>query len=82
MIGSARTRRKWILPAIAGIVTVAIIAAWRVFRDSELAQIGAGYAAEQTCACFFVGGRSLESCRGDLDPLTRWSSRCGPDPIR
>jgi hypothetical protein len=83
MIGSARTRRKWLLLAIAGIVTVAIIAAWSVFRVSELAQIGAGYAAEQTCACLFVGGRSLESCRGDLDPLTHWfvSVRLGPDQV-
>lgn len=82
MIGSARTRRKWLLPAIAGIVTVAVIAAWRVFPVSELAQIGAGYAAEQTCACLFVSGRSLESCRGSglthaLGPLGAARARSG-----
>jgi hypothetical protein len=83
MIGSARTRRKWRLPALAGIVTVAVIAAWRVFRLSEVAHIGAGYAAEQTCACLFVSSRSLESCRGDLNPLTRWvvSVRPGTDQV-
>jgi hypothetical protein len=83
MIGSAHTRRKWLLPAIAGIVTVAVIAAWSVFRVSELAHIGAGYAAEQTCACLFVSSRSLESCRGDLNPLTRWvvSVRPGTDQV-
>ena len=83
MIGSAQTRRKWLLLAIAGIVTVVVIAAWSVFRVPELAQIGAGYAAEQTCACLFLGGRSLESCRGDLNPLTRWvvGLRPGPDQV-
>jgi hypothetical protein len=36
-----------------------------------LAPIGAGYAAEQTCACLFISRRAPESCRGDLDPLAR-----------
>jgi hypothetical protein len=58
----------------AGIVALAVIGtlAWRVFRLSELAVIGAGYTAEQTCACLFVGHRTLESCRTDLEPLARW----------
>ena len=51
---------------------VAVIVALRVFHVDDLVHIGAGYTAEQTCACLFVSGRSLESCRGDLDPMARW----------
>jgi hypothetical protein len=36
-----------------------------------LLRIGAGYTAQQTCACLLVSGRSLESCMTDLDPLAR-----------
>jgi len=51
-----------------------------VFRVSELAEIGAGYAAEQTCACLFISGRTLESCRKDLDPLAQWLVSMHPGP--
>jgi hypothetical protein len=37
----------------------------------RMALIGAGYGAQQTCACVFISGRALESCRDDLDPLAR-----------
>jgi hypothetical protein len=30
------------------------------------ASVGAGYVAKELCSCIFVGGRSLESCRGDV----------------
>jgi hypothetical protein len=30
------------------------------------ASVGAGYVAKEVCSCMFVGGRSLESCRGDV----------------
>jgi hypothetical protein len=50
---------------------VAVAVAWRVFRVSLLVNIGTGYAAQQTCACLFVSGRTIESCLGDLDPLAR-----------
>lgn len=42
-----------------------------VFWFHKLAFIGAGYAAQQTCACLFTSGRSLDSCRGDLDHLAQ-----------
>jgi len=80
MIGTAAIRRKWLLIAIVAVVAVAVAIAWRLFRVSDLAQIGSGYAAEQTCACLFVSGRSLESCRADLDPLAQWLVSVRPGP--
>lgn len=55
----------------AAIVLVIVVAAVRLLQVPELAYIGAGYAAEQTCACIFISGRTLESCQGDLEPLAR-----------
>jgi hypothetical protein len=68
---------------MAGVFGAGAIAAWRMFRLSELASIGAGYAAEQTCACLFVSHRTPESCRTDLEPLARWlvSVRAGADEV-
>jgi hypothetical protein len=62
---------------------VAVVAAWHVLRVPDLAQIGAGYAAQQTCACLFVSGRSLESCETDLDPTARHliAIRSGSDTV-
>ena len=60
---------------LAGLVAFAILLAaafaWRTFRVSALLEAGAGYSAQQTCACLFVSGRTLESCATDLDPLAR-----------
>ena len=57
---------------------------WCCGASLPLARIGAGYAAEQTCACLFVSGRTLESCRGDLDPLALKivSLHVGSDDVR
>ena len=71
MIMMALTRRKRLLVAAVAFVLVAVAVAWRTFRVSDLASIGAGYSAEQTCACLFISHRPLESCLGDLDPLAR-----------
>jgi hypothetical protein len=61
--------RKRILIAVAllflGGATVAGL------RFHKLAFIGAGYAAQQTCACLFISNRALDSCRRDLDPMAR-----------
>ncbi len=66
----AISRRKLVLWATG--ITVGLVAlAWRLFHVSDLAFIGTGYTAEQTCACLHVAGRSLESCLTDLDPLAR-----------
>src|ERR1043165_5801668 len=71
MIMMALTRRKRL--ALGGVVVLLIAGAvaWRVFRVPLLLNIGTGYAAQQTCACLFISGRTLDSCLGDLDPLAR-----------
>jgi hypothetical protein len=58
---------------------VAVAVAWRVFRVPLLVNIGTGYAAQQTCACLFVSGRTIESCLGDLEPLARKLISIHPD---
>jgi hypothetical protein len=74
----ALARRKRVALAILGIVAVAVVIGWRVFRVGDLATIGSGYAAEQTCACMFVAGRTFESCMTDLEPLARKLIRVKP----
>lgn len=67
----ALARRKRLLVGSVAVVLVAAAVAWRTFRVSDLASIGSGYSAEQTCACLFIGRRTLDSCLGDLDPVAR-----------
>jgi hypothetical protein len=57
--------RKRIVIAVVALLVVALLIGGRRLR--KLAVIGTGYAAEQTCACMFISGRSLDSCRGDLE---------------
>jgi hypothetical protein len=61
--------------SVAALVTAGLLGAgavtWRSLHLSELTHIGTGYAAQQTCACLFISGRTLESCLTDLDPLAR-----------
>jgi hypothetical protein len=71
MIMMALARRKRLALGVAVFLLVAGAVAWRVFRVPLLTNIGTGYAAQQTCACLFVSGRTLESCLGDLEPLAR-----------
>ena len=71
MIMMALARRKRIALGAVVLLLVAAVVAWRVFRVPLLLNIGTGYAAQQTCACLYVSGRTLESCLGDLDPLAR-----------
>jgi hypothetical protein len=56
---------------VLAILVVAGAITWRALHLSEMAHIGAGYAAEQTCACLFVSARPLASCKGDLEPLAQ-----------
>ena len=72
MIESARWPRKSRFVAIALVGVLAIALAWHKLRFSTMAEIGAGYAAQQTCSCIFISGRELESCRAELDLLARW----------
>jgi hypothetical protein len=71
MIMMALARRKRLALGAVVLLVVAGAVAWRVFRVPLLVNIGTGYVAEQTCACLFVSGRTLESCVGDLEPLAR-----------
>jgi hypothetical protein len=83
MIVTAFLRRKRVLLGVMAAVAVAALVAWRELRMSELAQIGAGYAAQQTCACIFISGRTLASCKTDLEPLAQKlvSLRVGTDEV-
>ncbi|HVR61473.1 MAG TPA: hypothetical protein VMU50_06205 [Polyangia bacterium] len=63
--------RKRFLVAAAVVIVGAVVAA-RALRLPDLMHIGAGYTAEQTCACLFVSHRTLDSCRGELEPMARW----------
>jgi hypothetical protein len=67
----AFTRRKRLALAVVVLLLVGVAVAWRVFRVPLLLNIGTGYAAQQTCACLFVSGRTIDSCLGDLEPLAR-----------
>src|SRR5258706_12833380 len=71
MIMMAFTRRKRLALGVVVLLLIAAVIAWRGFRVPLLLNIGTGYAAQQTCACLFVSGRTIESCLGDLDPLAR-----------
>jgi hypothetical protein len=63
--------RKGLL-LVAAVLIMGGAVAFRALRLGDLAYIGAGYTAEQTCACLFVSRRSAESCSGDLEPMARW----------
>jgi hypothetical protein len=71
MIMRALARRKRLVLGAVVVLVVVVAVAWRVFRVPLLVNIGTGYTAQQTCACLFVSGRTLESCVGDLEPLAR-----------
>jgi hypothetical protein len=71
MIMMALARRKRLILGVVVVLLVAVVVAWRVFRVPLLLNIGTGYAAQQTCACLFISGRTIESCLGDLEPLAR-----------
>ena len=66
-----RRRNVRLLVLVAVVILLAAAFAWRRFRVSGLLEAGAGYSAQQTCACLWVSGRTLESCKTDLDPLAR-----------
>jgi hypothetical protein len=71
MIGMALRRGKRVLVAVGAVLVVAGVVAWHTLGLSDLMRIGAGYTAQQICSCLLVSGRSLESCKTDLDPLAR-----------
>ncbi len=70
--------------ALAALTLVIVVVALGLHRLRPLGELGAGYAAEQTCSCVFVSARPLPSCRGDLDPLAQKlvSLRVGEAEVR
>ena len=83
MIGTAFIGRKLIVGGALAVAVIAGFVLWRRLRLSDLARIGAGYAAEQTCACVFISHRALASCMTDLEPLAQRlvSVRVGTDEV-
>ncbi len=65
------SRRKRLLIGLGALFFLGVPVAWHMFGVSDLLRIGAGYTAQQTCACLLVSGRTLDSCMTDLDPLAR-----------
>lgn len=64
-------KRTWVAAGLAIVLALGAVA-WKMFRISEFARIGVGYAAQRTCSCLFISRRSPESCQMDLDPMARW----------
>jgi hypothetical protein len=83
MIMTAFIRSKRLVFGGAAFAVVAAFVVWRVPRVSNLLEIGAGYTAQQTCACVFISGRTLASCVADLDPLAQrlLSVRLGEEEV-
>jgi hypothetical protein len=61
--------RKRIVTAVMLLLFAGLVVGGLHLR--KLAFIGSGYAAQQTCACLFISGRPLDSCRQDLEPLAQ-----------
>ncbi len=83
VVKANRQRNVLLLGLVAFAILLAATGAWKKFRVSGLLVAGAGYSAQQTCACLWVSGRTLESCKTDLDPLARRlvSIRVGADEV-
>jgi hypothetical protein len=71
-------RKRFLL--VTAVAIVGAVVAVRLLKVPDLVHIGAGYTAQQTCACLFVSHRSLESCRGDLEPMARMFVSIKPGP--
>ena len=71
MIMMALGRGKRAALAVLLVLFVGGFFAWRIFDVPNLAFVGSGYTAQQTCACLFVSRRTLDSCMTDLEPLAR-----------
>ena len=64
----ALANRRWpIVLAILVIVAVALLLNLLPAMKAY-SQTGSAYAARVVCSCRYVGGRSLEDCKKDLEP--------------
>lgn len=61
-----RVRRRW--PWLVALAIVAAGLAWYWTPLNGYAQAGAAYSARVVCSCRYVGGRDMDSCKGDLEP--------------
>ena len=74
------TRRRVVAAAIAVILLTAGVAYARL---RGMASVGAGYVAKEICSCMFVGGRSLDACRGDIpESMERVRAEALADGVR
>lgn len=60
-----RTRRR---AALFGLALIAGLLAYFWAPLNVYAKAGTAYGARVACSCKFLGGRSLEDCRKDLEP--------------
>jgi len=83
MIGTALAPRKRLLFGVVVLAAAGVALLVRFLRVWDFLPMSTGVAAQQTCACLFVSGRTLASCMTDLDPLVRRfiSVRPGPDEV-
>ena len=73
-------KRRTLLIALVALIAAAGIGLARLARS---ASVGAGYVAKEVCSCMFVGGRSLESCRGDVpESMDRVQAEALQDGVR
>ncbi|EQB10078.1 hypothetical protein L288_04845 [Sphingobium quisquiliarum P25] len=61
-------RPKWIFVLAAIAVVLAGLLAWKWGDLRARAEVGAGYGARVACACRYVEGRTMDSCRTDKEP--------------
>jgi hypothetical protein len=72
--------RRLALPAL---LLVSAVAGALFGIGERQAGVGAGYVAKEVCSCMFVGGRSLEACRGDVPAsMDRVRAEALPDGVR
>ena len=61
-------RRRWpIVLALLAIFAIALLV-YMLPTIKAYSQTGSAYAARVVCSCRYVGGRSLEDCKKDLEP--------------
>ena len=58
-------RPKWIALLLLALVVVYLALQFPVFQKK--AELGSAYAAQVGCSCHFIEGRSIGSCKGDLE---------------
>lgn len=62
------TAGKWGVLTMILLVAGGAFAALKAGPMGRQAEIATGYAARVVCACRYVGNRSLNSCKTDLEP--------------